>query len=79
MPVGDKQAFALTKAKRHNSWHLVMKIVPADDTIADLERKAVECEEKARTAPSRIATRIGEKAKLCREWIAALKSGEWIS
>jgi hypothetical protein len=51
-----------------------MKIVPADATIAELEKTAGECEERAKTEPDRIATRLREKAKLCREWIAALKS-----
>ncbi len=44
-----------------------MKIVPADATIADLEKKAAEYEEKAKTELNRIATRLREKAKLCRE------------
>ena len=77
--VDEDQAFALTKAKRHNSWHLVMKIVPADATIADLAKKAAELEKKAKTETERIAIHLREKAKLCREWIAALKSGRWTS
>jgi hypothetical protein len=56
-----------------------MKIVPADATIAELEKKAAEYEEKAKTAPDGIATRLREKAKFCGEWIAALKSGKWKS
>lgn len=56
-----------------------MTIVPADDSIADLEKKAAEYEERAKTELNRIATRLRERAKLCREWIAALKSGKWMS
>jgi len=56
-----------------------MKIVLADATIAELEKKAAEYEEKAKTAPVRIATRLREKAEFCREWIGALKSGKWKS
>jgi hypothetical protein len=72
-------AIALTTAKRQNSWHLVMKIIPADATIADLAQKAAELEQKAKTETERIATHLREKAKFCREWIAALKSGRWTS
>jgi hypothetical protein len=43
-----------------------MKIVPADATIAELEKTAGEYEEKAKTEPDRIATRLREEAKLCR-------------
>ena len=56
-----------------------MKIVPADATIADLAKKAAELEEKAKTETDRIATHLRGKAKLCREWSAALKSGRWTS
>jgi len=56
-----------------------MKIVPADATIADLEKKAAEYEEKAKTEPDRNAIGLRERAKLCLEWIAALKTGKWMS
>jgi hypothetical protein len=61
------------------AWLLVMKIVPADPTIADLTQKAAELEKEAEAGSGRIATHLREKAKLCREWIAALKSGRWTS
>jgi prefoldin subunit 5 len=64
---------------RHNSWHRVMKIVPADAAIADLAKKVAELEKQAETGSERIAAHLGEKAKSCREWIAALKSGRWTS
>jgi hypothetical protein len=56
-----------------------MKIIPAYDTIAELEKKGCEYEEKAELEPDPIATRLRETAKLCRDWIAALKSGKWTS
>jgi hypothetical protein len=56
-----------------------MKIVPADLTIADLAQKAAELEKEAEAGSELIATHLREKAKLCREWIAALKSGKWTS
>jgi hypothetical protein len=56
-----------------------MKIVPADATIADLERKAAEYEETAKTEPGRPTNGLTEKAKLRLEWIAALKTGKWMS
>jgi hypothetical protein len=66
-------------AKRQNSWNLIMKIVPDDATIAVLAKKAAELEKKAKTKTERVAAHLREKAKSCREWIAALKSGRWTS
>jgi hypothetical protein len=56
-----------------------MRIVPADDVIAELKKKAEEYEEKAKTELDEIATRFREKARECREWIAILTSGKWTS
>lgn len=56
-----------------------MKIIPADDVLAELEKKAHEYEEKAKTEVDEIATGCREKAKQCREWIAILTSGKWRS
>jgi hypothetical protein len=56
-----------------------MRIVPADATIAELEKKASDYEEAAQQAADPIALQLREKAKLCREWIAALNSGKWSS
>jgi hypothetical protein len=56
-----------------------MRIVPADATIADLERKAAEYEETAKTEPGRPTNGLRENAKACLEWIAALKMGKWMS
>ena len=56
-----------------------MKIVPADATIAELEKQASEYESKAKVESGPNAEGLQEKAKQCREWIAALKSGKWTS
>jgi hypothetical protein len=71
-------SFSLLRGQTVSETGMVMKIVPAGATIAELEKKAAEFEEKAKTEPDRIATRLTEKAKLCREWIAALKSRKWM-
>jgi len=56
---------------------LSSQIVSAEATIAELEKKATECEEKAKAEPDRIAARLRHSAEVYREWIAALKSGRW--
>jgi hypothetical protein len=62
-----------------NRCMVVQRIVPAGATIAELKRKAADLEEKAKQAPEPEATRLKEEALLCREWIAALRSGLWHS
>jgi hypothetical protein len=42
-------------------------------------KKAAEYEETAKTEPDRTAIGLRERAKLCLEWIAALKTGKWMS
>jgi hypothetical protein len=54
-----------------------MKLIPADATIAELEKKATVCEEKAKQEAEPKATELMEEALLYREWIAALSSGKW--
>jgi len=54
-----------------------MKLVPAGATIAELEEKAADCEEKAKKEAELQATKLREQALLCREWITALRSGNW--
>lgn len=56
-----------------------MKIIPAGATIAELKKKAAELEEQAESASKSWAAQLLEKAKLCRKWIAELKSGKWSS
>jgi hypothetical protein len=55
-----------------------MRIVPADATIADLEKKAHEYERAANDLSEPASTSLKELAELCREWVAALRSGTWI-
>ena len=66
-------------AKRHNTDRMVVKIVPDDASIAELKKQAAECEQKATKEREPVATRLREKAALCREWIAVLKTGKWMS
>ena len=54
-----------------------MKLIPADATIAELEQKAADCEERAKQEPEREAMKLREEALLYREWIASLRSGKW--
>jgi len=56
-----------------------MKIIPADDVIADLERKAVECEARAESEGEPAATQLKEEANRIRAWIADLKTYKWTS
>jgi hypothetical protein len=58
---------------------VIQTIVPADATIAELKKKAAGCEEQAKQAAEPEATRLREEALLCREWIAAMRSGLWHS
>jgi hypothetical protein len=56
-----------------------MEIVPAGEVIADLEKQASDYEAETERKSGTEAARLREKAKLCYEWIAALKSGKWKS
>jgi hypothetical protein len=62
-----------------NSRMVIQRIVPAGATIAELKKKAADCEEQAKQAAEPEATMLREGALLCREWIAALRSGLWHS
>jgi hypothetical protein len=53
--------------------------IPRDMTVADLERKAADAEEKATKQPEPGAAELREQAKLYREWAASLRSGRWTS
>jgi len=53
--------------------------VSPDATIAELEKRAAECEDEAAGAEESLADELRAEAKLCREWIAALRSGRWTS
>ena len=55
------------------------EIVPAGATIAELKKKAADCEEKAKQAAEPEAAKLKEEALLYREWIAVLRSATWHS
>jgi len=50
----------------------------SEATIAEIERKAKDCEDRAKSDPSRADALLREAASL-REWIASLKRGHWRS
>jgi hypothetical protein len=54
-------------------------LVPAETNIAELEAKAVEFELRAERELEPLATELRAEAKLCRAWIAELKSNRWTS
>jgi hypothetical protein len=56
-----------------------MKIVPVEPTIAELEKKAADCEEKAAHEIEPAVGKLHELANLYRGWIAALRSRKWTS
>lgn len=56
---------------------VAMKLVPVGATIAELEMKALECEEKAKKESEPETTKLREEALLYREWIAGLRPGKW--
>jgi hypothetical protein len=55
------------------------KFIPAQPTIAELERKAQECEKRAKQQAEPEATALREKAKRYRDWARSLRSGQWTS
>lgn len=55
-----------------------MEVIPAGETIAELERKAAAYDRDAEGQPEPAATSLKKLADLCREWASALKSGKWI-
>jgi len=52
-------------------------LVPAGATIAELEKKATDCDERAKKEAEPQAAKLREEALLYREWIAVLSSGKW--
>ena len=56
-----------------------MQIIPAEATIAELEKKAAKYERAAIEEATSGSPGLKAKAELCREWIAILKSGYWKS
>jgi hypothetical protein len=53
--------------------------IPADATLAELQKKAADCEQRAMHEQEPLATALREEAKLYREWTATLRSGRWMS
>jgi len=56
-----------------------MKIVPARETLAELEKNAAALEAAAKNEPESTALALREKAALLREWLKLLSSGRWTS
>jgi len=54
-----------------------MQIAPMGPSRTELERSTAEFEPKAIQEPESEVKRLWQQAKLCREWIAALRSGMW--
>jgi hypothetical protein len=55
------------------------QVVTAAATIAEMERKVIACEDRARAEPSRAEALLRE-AETYREWIASLaQGGHWPS
>jgi hypothetical protein len=66
----------LTQPLMQNS--VVMKLETSPGaTIAELEKMATDCEEKAKKEVEPEATKLREEALIYREWITALRSGKW--
>jgi hypothetical protein len=53
--------------------------IPRSVSVAELERKAAEAEEKATRESEPRAAELQQEAKLYREWAASLRSGRWTS
>jgi hypothetical protein len=57
---------------------LSSQVISAETTIAETERKAKDCEDRAKSDPTRTDALLREATSL-REWIAGLKRGHWRS
>jgi len=57
---------------------LSSQVISAEATIAESERKSKDCEDRAKSDPSRADALLREAASH-REWIASLKRGHWRS
>jgi hypothetical protein len=55
---------------------LSSQVISAEATIAEADRKAKDCEDRAISDPSQADALLREAASL-REWIASLKRGHW--
>ena len=57
---------------------LSSQVISAEETIAEAERKAQDCEDRAKSDPNR-ADKLLREAASHREWIVGLKRGHWRS
>lgn len=53
------------------------RIVSPDRVLAELEKKARECDERAEQAPDAEAAALREEAERCRNWTKSLRTGYW--
>jgi hypothetical protein len=53
--------------------------IPADVTLAELQKNAADCDQRAMQELEPLAAALREEAQLYREWIATLRSGKWTS
>jgi hypothetical protein len=53
---------------------VAMHFVPADATIAELEKKAEECENKAKQEAEPLASQLTEEAKAFRAWAVSQRN-----
>jgi hypothetical protein len=58
---------------------MAAKIVPSDDTIDELQRRAEEFEHQAHHESEPVAGELRLKARLLWEWIRVLRTGKWTS
>jgi hypothetical protein len=56
-----------------------MKIVAADNTITQLKKDAANYEAQAVKTSEPEMSKFRRLAALCEEWVAALKTGRWMS
>ena len=55
---------------------LSSQVISAEETIAETEREACECEDRAKSDPDQ-ADKLLHRAASLRRWIASLKHGHW--
>jgi hypothetical protein len=55
---------------------LSSQVISAEETIAETEREARDCEDRAKSDPIE-ADKLLRRAASLREWIACLKHGHW--
>lgn len=51
--------------------------IPPDATLTELGQKAEECDKQAERESEPKANELREQAKLYREWVAQIRSGQW--